>query len=328
MDVTPNELVFACFNQDAGCVACGTQSGFRVHNCEPFKQTAVREVGPIACVEMLFRCNIVALVGGARNARFPPNKVMIWDDNVNRCIGELSFRSDVKAVKMRRDRIVVVLERKVYVYNFANLKLMDHIETVANPQGICGVSNESSNAVLACPGLQQGHVRVELYDFKKTQLILAHQTNLACVAVNADGTRAATASELGTLVRVFDTASGALLQEVRRGADRAQIRCLAFHSDSQWLACASDKGTVHVFRMQCDANPTSSLQFLGQLLPKYFSSEWSFAKYRVASARCVAFGAQPGALLVLGADGALHRAVFDPDNPGQECAQDRLDSVL
>jgi WD repeat-containing protein 45 len=52
---------------------------------------------------------------------------MIWDDHQNRCIGELSFRSEVKAVKLRRDRVVVALSQKIYLYRFSDLKLLDHV---------------------------------------------------------------------------------------------------------------------------------------------------------------------------------------------------------
>jgi len=60
---------------------------------------------------------------------------MIWDDHQNRCIGELSFRSEVRAVRLRRDRVVVALDSKVYVYNFADLSLLDHVITSENPKG-------------------------------------------------------------------------------------------------------------------------------------------------------------------------------------------------
>ena len=252
-------VLYVGFNQDQGCFACGTDSGFRIFNCDPFKQTYRRDFanGGIGIVEMLFRCNILALVGGGRNPRYPPNKVMIWDDHQNRCIGELSFRSEVKAVRMSRERVVVVLEYKIYVYNFADLNLLHSIETVSNPKGLCALCADSRLCVLVCPGLQKGHLRVELFDISRTTLIAAHESALSCVTLNLDGSRLATASERGTLVRVWDTRSGARLAELRRGAEAAEIQSLSFNLDSSCLLVSSDHGTVHIFKLDGSIVPGS-----------------------------------------------------------------------
>ncbi|RYG49090.1 hypothetical protein EON67_06985 [archaeon] len=58
-----------------------------------------------------------------------------------------------------------------------------------------------TNNVLACPGMTKGSVRVDLYDRGKTTFISAHEAALACIALNQTGTRLATASEKGTLIR-------------------------------------------------------------------------------------------------------------------------------
>jgi WD repeat-containing protein 45 len=218
------DILHISFNQDYGCFAAGTKSGFRIYNCDPFREIFRRDLaaeggvgaggGGIGVVEMLFRCNILALVGGGDNPHYPPNKVMIWDDHQSRCIGELSFRSPVRGVRLRRERIIVVLENKIFVYNFADLKLLHQIDTLSNPKGLCAVSQQPGSIVLVCPGAQKGQVRVEHYKTRKTKFINAHTSRIACFALSQDGRLIATASTKGTLVRIYNAAEGNLLQEV------------------------------------------------------------------------------------------------------------------
>jgi WD40 repeat protein len=240
---------------------------------------------------------------------------------------------------------------KIYVYNFADLKLIDHIETLANPKGLCVLCPHNNNTVLVCPGMQKGHVRVELYDAKKTTFIIAHETNLACAALNFDGTLLATASDKGTLIRIFDTSSGELVQELRRGADKAEIFSIAFDATSQWLAVSSDKGTIHIFKLKRGAGgaadgdravatsedkheeppKSGAFSFIKGILPKYFSSEWSFAQFRVPDVRTiVSFGTEKNSIVVVASDGSFYKALFDPQNGG-ECVQESyakfIDSV-
>jgi len=365
LDGTSNILLFVGFNQNFQCFACGTTTGFIIYNADPFKETFRRDFpnGGIGYVEMLFRCNILALVGGGSNPRYPPNKVMIWDDHQNRCIGELSFRSEVKAVKLRRDRVVVVLEHKIYVYDFSHLKLLDHIETIANPRGLCALCPDPQNTVLVCPGLQKGHLRVELYDIKRMNLIQGHDSLLGCFSLSFDGKLLATASEKGTLIRIWDTSSGEKLQELRRGADHAEIQSLCFSpKTSKWLAVSSDKGTIHIFKIKKFANnkddkekdkkpsppkanddepnedskengketdnPKSAFGAFKSVLPKYFSSEWSYAQFRIPDARTiVAFGSDESTIIAVSADGVFYKAAFDQQNGG-DCAKQVEESFL
>ncbi|MED6113244.1 Autophagy- protein 18c [Stylosanthes scabra] len=359
LDMNKNDetdLLSVSWNQDSGCFAAGTSNGFRIYNCEPFKETFRRELksGGFKIVEMLFRCNILGLVGSAANTHYPPNKVLIWDDHQSRCIGEFTFRSEVRGVKLRRDRIVVVLEHKIYIYNLMDLKLLHQIETLANPRGLCCLSHHSNTFVLACPGLRKGQVRVEHFGLNVTKFINAHDSQIACFALSMDGLLLATASVKGTLIRIFNTMDGSRLQEVRRGADRAEINSMALSPNVQWLAASSDKGTVHLFNLRVrvfgedtqqnsprrpslshqnsstsldplvspntGANPNSSLSFMRGVLPKYFSSEWSFAQFHLSERTkfIVAFGSQSqNSVLIVGMDGSLYRCSFDPVRGGE-----------
>lgn len=81
MEKPKEELLHLSFNQDQSYLAVGTETGFKVFKCSPFKELFAREFGSgIGIVEMINRTNILAIVGGGKTPRYPKNKLMIWDD--------------------------------------------------------------------------------------------------------------------------------------------------------------------------------------------------------------------------------------------------------
>lgn len=335
------DLLFIGFNQDQTCFTCGTTASFQIHNCDPYKETFKREflTGGIGIVEMLYRCNILALVGGGPLPSFPVNKVMLWDDHQSTCIGELTFKSEVKAVKLRRDKIVVVLDTYIYVYNFDKLDLEFKHETCLNPKGLVALST-GRDCVVAYPSSQRGHVKVEwVVAHKRTININAHESTLGCLSLNAEGTRLATASEKGTLIRIWDTATGQKLHEVRRGADRAFIYSVSFSPQSNFIVVSSDKGTLHIFATKGASessnaveNRKSSWSVIGSVLPNYFNSEWSFAWYRGSDVPSICAFTQDNQknklnVIVVGADGSYRKLSFD-EHKGGECQVEEIHSFF
>ncbi|CAD8096398.1 unnamed protein product [Paramecium sonneborni] len=331
MNSTKSEILFAGFNQDSSMFCVGTDTGFRVCNAMNSTEKFQRDLkGGIGHVEMLYRSNILALVGGGLQPKYPDNKVIIWDDHLVKCIGEMSFRTKIKNVKLKNDRVVVVLEKKIFVYNFTDLKLLDQIETCPNPRGICTINTDGDHTILATLEKSVGKVFVNNYDSNKAYCIEAHVSPISYLQLNSNGTKLATSSEKGTVIRIYDTNTGQISQELRRGNDYATITSLAFDFRSQWLGCASDQGTIHIFAVnqeglqqeqlnqnQVSHNPKSKFEFLKGIIP-ILGSEWSFAQFRVLDTKCkVSFVPDEHQLIVISYEGKYYKAQFDPQKGGE-----------
>lgn len=165
------------------------------------------------------------------------------------------------------------------------------------------------------------------------------------MCLNYAGTLLATASDKGTLIRIFSTENGQPLQELRRGREKADIYSICFDLKSQWLACTSDRNTIHIFtvNVKFDAqnpiklspeeevkavdeeldekkegtdrpeNKKSKLNFLKGVLPKYFDSEWSYARFKVpnddsSQFQTCAFSQDSTHLVVVNSEGVYYLA--------------------
>lgn len=160
-------------------------------------------------------------------------------------------------------RIVVILEDKLFIYNFADLQFIASSETFYNPRGICAISSDSGpDMVLATLGDNVGDVRISHLRRKEYQkppeTITAHENAIQQLVLNRDGTLLATASERGTLIRVFDTTTLQMKHEFRRGSQQATIYSLAFNQDSTAICTSSDKGTVHIYNLVAPGNDDSA----------------------------------------------------------------------
>ncbi|KAI9744956.1 MAG: autophagy protein [Claussenomyces sp. TS43310] len=84
---------------------------------------------------------------------------------------------------------------------------------------------------------------------KAVNVVEAHRAPLSCIALNNDGTLLATASETGTIIRVFSVPRGLKLYQFRRGTYPTTIYSMSFNLSSTLLCVSSTSDTVHIFRL-------------------------------------------------------------------------------
>ncbi|EGO57010.1 hypothetical protein NEUTE1DRAFT_65975 [Neurospora tetrasperma FGSC 2508] len=188
-------------------------------------------------------------------------------------ICELTFPSAVLAVRLNRKRLAVVLECQIYLYDVSNMNLVQTIDTSPNPNAICALSPSSDSCYLVYPRPnpredvgakapahlpppsqyvppKRGDVLVyDALNLKTVNVVEAHKSPLCAIALNHDGSMLATASETGTIIRVFSLPQGQKLFQFRRGTVPTSIYSMSFNLSSTLLCVSSTSDTVHIFRL-------------------------------------------------------------------------------
>ncbi|RZF46691.1 hypothetical protein LSTR_LSTR002554 [Laodelphax striatellus] len=253
-----NNSYFVNFNQDISSLAVGSKSGYRLFSLlsvDSLVQIYENETEDISIVERLFSSSLVAVV-----CLSSPRKLKVCHFNKGTEICNYSYSNTILAVKLNRVRLVVCLEESLYIHNIRDMKVLHTIrDTPPNPTGLCTLSSNGDNCFLAYPG-SNTIGEVQIFDANNLQaktMIAAHDSPLAALAFSPNGCRLATASEKGTVIRVFNVADGSRLFEFRRGVKRCvTISTLAFSTDASFLVASSNTETVHIFKLDENQDPS------------------------------------------------------------------------
>ncbi|CAI9633433.1 unnamed protein product [Alternaria burnsii] len=277
-------VLSASFNADCSHFSVALETGFRVFSSTTCEEKIAREVGGgIGCAEMLGNKSYIALVGGGKQPKYPQNKVQIWNDKTERFTTSVEFKTPVQRVRLSQTHMIVALLNSICIYKMkVPLAKTAEYETVNNPFGLCELGTD----IVAFPGRAAGQVKIYDLNTGNVSIIPAHESPLRAIGISRAGDLIATASEQGTLIRLWSFPSCTKLAELRRGVDPAAIFSLAFSPDGSTLAVTSDKSTLHIYDLvaatTAAANADPSQHKYGilskiPLLPRQFSDTYPTA---------------------------------------------------
>ena len=259
------QLTRVCFTNDKSMFCICHDQGFLVCKASPFAILNNRILGgDISIAQMLDMSNIIFLASvGGEHPRFPLTHVIMYDDHKGKPVAQLQIGHRIKNIKANAKRLFVVGKNKIFLFKTEDLSNVGTFESYEdNEDGICSLSESIDNIVFAYPARTEGYINImkikdKLIDVKS---FYVHNKKIACIELNKTGERLISSSIGGTLIRLFDATTGDIINEFKRGNDKAQIFSLSFSHDDKFICCSSDKGTIHIFKIN-EYNQSTIIEF-------------------------------------------------------------------
>lgn len=252
MSENKNKIItYANFSNDGSHFAIATDTGFKIYKTSNSESCLERNLEErIKLVEIYENSNICAFTGNNANGKYHDNNVYIWDDSKEKVVSILRFCNIVQRFKFKKDRLIVSTDKKIYLFEFPSMKFIEIIENVKNQYGIFALCNNPKLTNIAyIDDSSIGSVVVRNFINGTEKTIAAHNSAISYLSLSYTGLILATASQKGTVVKLFNTVNGELLQELRRGKDIANISNISFSKSSNLLVVSSNKETVHIFSL-------------------------------------------------------------------------------
>ena len=199
---------------------------------------------------MLYQTNIFAIVGGGKNPKFSPIKVILWDDNEGKILNEFRLKSNIINVKIKKDKIFIICEQEINIYNMDKYNLIETIETCINIKGVFGINSNVFNSIIAYPINPIGYIRIKNYKNSKINTINSFDEIISFISINSNGNLISISSIEGKLIRIFLIENGEFIEEFKRGKEKADINYITFDPLSNYIAVSSNRKTIHIWSLK------------------------------------------------------------------------------
>lgn len=265
---------------------------------------------PNFVIEMLFSTSLVVIVDKNQGLQ-KSKKLKVVNTKRKSTICELTFPHEIVDVVMNRKRMCILLSSdQIFIYDISCMKLLqtidvleDKLKDVVHRQALPPPSHTLPDVKLALSSDDRSILCYTAYSHSTSDSYLlndvvifdalnvtpinylntVHKGNITCLTVNHDGKLVATASEKGTIVRVFHTGADSdfdsndpLFHEFRRGTRPCEIYGMKFDPQSSKLGVIGGTDTIHIFKLEkgrdIEDSPSASAS---SLMDNKFSRESS-----------------------------------------------------
>ncbi|VDK50024.1 unnamed protein product [Anisakis simplex] len=265
----------------------------------------------VIIAEHLYSTALVLIV-----SRRSPRKLRVHNYEEGKEMGTYSYSNNIVAVKVNLSRVVVCLKETIHVHDIQTME--ERKELACNHRGLVALSSAETSYIAYATSSTFG--QVDVFDAVNLSVVLtidAHDSPLAALTLNRSGSLLATASNKGTVIRVFSLPYGDRLFEFCRGMTRLLSETLSciWRSSSAWTDYLSRSATNYLPTQMSDIlQRETSFAYARLQFPSSFSS---LALIRYCYCYCTS--SHHLQLLVASVDGFLYCYSVPLDGGGCEC---------
>lgn len=238
------------FSPESDFLTVSRPNGFRVYSVSPLRllssisvpSASVLDIASIPRSDISVCATAPHSGGGA---------LCVFDRDLGRAVMRIERTAPVLRAFASADMFGFATPDSVCVYTFSPPVVHALYRTAPTARAPCDFVQRDGHYLLALVGRTAGMLRLirsDRSDYSDVSLT-AHAHPLSHVRFSSGGALVATASEAGTLVQVYDARRAELIARFRRGNLPTEITSLCFSPDSEYVATASAKGTVHLFAL-------------------------------------------------------------------------------